>query len=82
MNDYEVVRRVRMSDQPRHPLMPGEILTLPHSALCDAGRVTWVPASDNIRWVRASTFEPGYYQPTQPPCTCGAGLLRLMAGGR
>lgn len=43
---------------------------------------TWRAALRVLKWVRASTFEPGYYQPTQPPCTCGAGLLRLMAGGR
>ena len=62
-----------MSDQSHHPLTLSEILTLPHSALCDAGRVTWVPASE---------YEPDYMRAVQSPCTCGAGLLRLMVGGR
>lgn len=54
-----------MTQPPRHPLTPSEILTLPHSALCDASTLRWIGGRQ-----------------IQPLCTCGAGVLRLMAGER
>lgn len=47
--------------------------SIPHSGLCDAGKVRWVPASE---------YEPGYKRAAAEECTCGAGLLRLLGEAR
>ena len=52
----------------REPIQ--NLATVPHSGLCDAGKVTFGRRDD------------GLYEPIEEQCTCGAGLLRLMGGAR
>ena len=42
--------------------------SIPHSGMCDAGKVTFARRDD------------GLYEPIQELCTCGAGLLRMLGG--
>ena len=56
----------------RHPFTD-DPTTIPHSGLCDAGKVTWV---------REPELGPASHRPVVQECTCGAGLLRLLGGAR
>lgn len=50
-----------------HTTTPLADLYVPHSGLCDAGRVLTIGTGSRARLVEVG-------------CTCGAGLVRLMRG--
>ena len=60
-----------MTPPTRRDMIPAQHFAwTPHSALCPAGGPSWLPDPDEA-----------FPAPGQDHrCTCGAGLLRLMAG--
>lgn len=54
----------------RHELRLSDVAAIPHSGMCDAGRISHHRTAG------------GWLRPVQAECTCAAGLLRLMAGAQ